>query len=189
MQETPEWSFAASSAMILQYLGYPNANSAGNYQCGIVSAQGGICSMNCSACLDGGRTTQRVAGIIQMYADLVYRTMDYTNPRVHLNVVGILSSRQIIGQIDQEGPILAGIDPRHIPYPADLGVSQHEVVIVGYEGTPDNLNVVINDPYPYPPTRDPYVLSSAFKIQQGQYSVPLRIFVGIFNYRNSLTFR
>jgi hypothetical protein len=189
MQGAPEWSFAASSAMILQYLGYPKANSADNYQCGIVSAQGGICSMNCSACLDGGRTTQRVAGTIQMYADFVHRVTGYMNPHVHLNVVGILSSQQIISQIDQEGPILAGINPGHIPYPAELGISQHAVVIVGYEGTPENLNVVINDPYPYPPTRDPYVLSSAFKIQQGQYSIPHRILVGIFNYRNSLTFR
>jgi hypothetical protein len=189
IQEVPEWSFAASSAMILQYLGYPNANATGNYQCGIVGAQGGICSINCSACLDGGGTTQRVAGIMQMYVDFVHRAMGYMNPRVHLNLAGILSSQQIISQIDQQGPILAGISPDHIPYPANLGISQHAVVIVGYEGTPENLNVVINDPYLYSPSRDPYVLSSAFKIQQGQYSIPHRIFVGIFNYRNSITFR
>jgi Peptidase_C39 like family len=189
IQEAPEWCFAASAEMIFRYLGYPNANAAGNYQCGIVGAQGGICSIKCDVCLDGGRTTQRVAEIMQMYADFAYRVTGYANPGVRINVFGILSSRQIISQIDQRGPILAGISPGQIRYPAGLGISQHAVVIVGYEGTPESLNVVINDPYPYPPTSDPYVLNSAFKMQQGQYSIPLRIFVGKFNYRNSVTFR
>jgi len=189
MQEAPEWCFAASSEMILQYLGYPNARPAANYQCGIVAAQGGICSINCSVCLDGGRTTQRVAAIIRMYADLAYRMTGYTNPGVRINTVGILSSRQIINEIDHERPVLAGISPGQIPYPSGLGISQHAVVIVGYEGTPESLNVIINDPYPYPPIRDPYVLNGAFKIQQGQYSIPLKIFVGKFNYRSSITFR
>jgi hypothetical protein len=189
MQEAPEWCFAASAEMILRYLEYPNVNADGNYQCGIVGAQGGICSIKCGVCLDGGRTTQRVAEIMQMYADFAYRVTGYQNPKVRINVVGILSSRQIVSQIDQQGPILAGISPGQIQYPAGLGISQHAVVIVGYEGTPESLNVVINDPYPYPPTSDPYVLNSAFKMQQGQYSIPLRIFVAKFNYRNSVTFR
>ena len=189
MQEAPEWGFAASAEMVFRYLGYPNVNAAGNYQCGIVGAQGGICSIQCGVCLDGGRTTQRVAEIMQMYSDFAYRVTGYANPEVRINVGGILSSRQMIGQIDMKGPILVGISPGQIRYPAGLGISQHTVVIVGYEGTPESLNVVINDPYPYPPTSDPYVLNSAFKMQQGQYSIPLRIFVGKFNYRNSVTFR
>jgi hypothetical protein len=187
-QQAPEWCFAASSAMILNYLGYPNLNLAGDYQCGVVGAQGGSCAAFCGTCLDGGGTMPRVALIIRSYQIAAMQMVGYENPTVNLRESGILSPGQIINQIDNNGPILAGISPGQVPYPPGFGVSQHAIVIVGYIGGPSNLNVVINDPYPYPTLADPYVASGAVKLQPGQYSVPFTIFVGVFHYGNSLTF-
>src|SRR5258708_324800 len=188
-QQTPEWCFAASSAMILQYLGYPNLNIAGDYQCGVVGAQGGYCAGNCAACLQSGGTMQRIALIVRSYATAAYQLTGYQNPTVNLREFGILQPAQIIDQIDRDGPILAGISPTSVPYPPGTGFSQHAVVIVGYEGDASNFYVILNDPYPYLPDADPYVATGNAKLQPGQYRVPLGAFVGIFHYGDSLTFR
>jgi hypothetical protein len=187
-QQTPEWCFAASATMIFQHFGYPNLNQAGNFQCGVVAAQGGPCMINCFACPTAGGTMQRVGMIMQSYAMIAQQTTGYFNSSVHMQMFGILSPAQIAGQIDNGAPIMAGISPGQIPYPPGLGVSQHAVVIVGYETNGTAFNVVINDPYPYPGVA-PYVQAGGMQLQPGQYAVPYPIFVGVFHYGNSLTFR
>ncbi len=188
MQQQPEWCFAASSSMILSFLGYPNLNPAGNYQCGVVGAQGGICAANCPKCMNGGGTMQNVGRIIQNYMLVAQQARRFTNPTVRMNVEANLPPQLIIQQINSGAPILAGISPGVVPYPAGLGVSQHAVVIIGHNGNPANLIIVINDPFPYPPAQDPYVAAGAAKLRTGQYELPLSTFVGVFHYGNSLTF-
>ena len=188
MQQAPEWCFAASSSMILEFLGFPNLNQVGDYQCGVVGAQGGICAANCPSCMNGGGTMQNVGMIVQNYMLAALQFTGFVNPTVHLNIAGLLPPQLIIQEIDSGGPILAGISPSGIPYPPGLGVSQHAVVIVGYNGNAINLIVVINDPYPYPPMADPYVAAGAVKLQTGQYELPLSTFISVFHYGNSLTF-
>jgi len=188
LQQAPEWCFAASSAMIFQYLGYPNLNPAGDFQCGVVAAQGGPCLQNCAACLNGGGTMQRIAVIMQSYATMAAQFTGFQNPTVHLNEEGILSPPQIIDQINRQGPIMAGISPGQIPYPPGSGVSMHAVVIVGYDGDSTNFSVIINDPYPYP-MPSPYMTAGGTLLRPGQYRVPLPVFINVFHYGNSLTFR
>ena len=188
-QQMPEWCFAASAAMIFQYLGYPNLSPVGNYQCAVVAAQGGPCMENCGACLNGGGTMQNVALTMQSYAIWAQQLAGYQNPQVVLHEYGILSPAEIAYQIDNDGPILAGISPGQIPFPPGLGVSQHAVVVVGYEGDSNNFEVVLNDPYPYVGMANPYLATGGVMLQPGQYRVAFSIFVGVFHYGNSLTFR
>ncbi|WP_146159838.1 C39 family peptidase [Bradyrhizobium sp. MOS002] len=188
-QQTPEWCFAASAAMIFEYLGYPNLNQFGNYQCAVVAAQGGPCMANCGMCLNAGGTMQRVALIMQSYAMMAQQFAGYQNASVFLQFRGILSPTEIKHQIDNDGPILAGISPGQIPYPPGLGVSQHAIVVVGYESSPAGFDVVLNDPFPYPGVTNPYLTAGGIMLQPGQYRVAFQTFVGAFHYGNSLTFR
>src|SRR5262249_7148560 len=149
-QQTPEWCWAASAQMVFQYLGFPNLNQVGNYQCGVVAAQGGQCMANCAYCLNGGGTTQRIAVVMQMYALLAQQMTGFQSPNFQPRSAGILSPQQITSYIDGNTPVIAGITPSSIPYPPGMGFSQHAVVIVGYDTSAGGFNVVINDPYPYP---------------------------------------
>lgn len=188
-QQTPEWCFAASAAMIFEYLGYPNLNQFGNYQCAVVAAQGGACMANCGMCLNAGGTMQHVALIMQSYATMAQRLVGYQNPSVILQFRGILPPAEIAHQIDNDGPILAGISPGQIPFPPGFGVSQHAVVVVGYESHPNGFDVILNDPFPYPGMGNPYLAAGGVMLEPGQYRIAFQTFVGVFHYGNSLTFR
>jgi hypothetical protein len=187
-QQTPEWCWAAASEMVLSYYNVPNLNPAGNFQCGIVGAQGGMCSVNCAMCLNGGGTTQRIAAVIQIYLNAAKTMADFDNDDLRVRTMGILSPQHIIDIIDDDAPIIAGISPNSIPFPPGMGFSQHAVVIVGYEGDHSNLRIIINDPYPYPPNAVPYLQIGGQMLQPGQYRLPYQYFVAMFHYGNSITF-
>jgi Papain-like cysteine protease AvrRpt2 len=192
IQQTPEWCWAASSQMVLQYLGYPNLNRAGNYQCGVVGAQGGACSANCAFCLGAGGTMYHIAQVINAYTAVAFQYTGYRNPTAVMHLGGIMSPQQIIDTIENDSPILAGISPGQIPFPPGLGLSLHAVVIVGYEGDASNLSVLINDPYPYPISyfsAPPYIQAGGRMLQLGQYEIPYSTFVNVFHYGNSIAFR
>ncbi len=187
-QQTPEWCWAAASEMVLSYYNVPNLNPGRNYQCGVVGAQGGMCRINCAMCLNGGGTTQRVAEVIKAYVKAAAMMADFNDGDINIRTTGILSPQRIIDTIDADAPIIAGITPNSIPYPPGMGFSQHAVVIVGYDGNPGNLRVIINDPYPYPPYAVPYLQIGGQMLQPGQYEIPYVHFVGLFHYGNSITF-
>jgi len=187
-QQTPEWCWAATSEMVLSYYGYPNLNPGGDYQCGVVGAQGGICSANCAMCLNGGGTTQRIALVIRLYTIVAAQLTGYTNSHFHPVAHGVLSPQQIVASIDNDAPVLAGITPNGIPFPPGLGISQHAVLIVGYEGDAKALNIILNDPYPYSGVIPPYIQVGGKLLQSGQYEIPYQILVTMFHYGNSITF-
>jgi hypothetical protein len=188
-QQAPEWCWAAASEMVLSYYEVPNINPGGNYQCGIVGAQGGMCSMNCGMCLNGGGTTHRVAAVMQFYVRATSIVAGFDANDLRIRTTGILSPQRIIDTIENDDPIIAGISPNSIPYPPGLGMSQHAVVIVGYEGDRNSLDVIVNDPYPYPFSTAPYLQVGGQMLQPGQYQVPYRRFVSMLHYGNSITFK
>ncbi|MBI1779397.1 MAG: hypothetical protein HYR63_29035 [Proteobacteria bacterium] len=187
-QQMPEWCWAAASEMVLSHYGFPNLNPGGNYQCGVVGAQGGPCWANCAWCLNGGGTTQRIAAIIQLYAQLADNMNGFTTDSFIPRTRGIMSPKQIIASIYDDAPIIAGITPNSVPFPPGMGFSQHAVVIVGCEGDENSLDLIINDPYPYPLPSIPYVQAGGQMLQPGQYQVSYRTFVRTFHYGNSITF-
>ena len=130
---------------------------------------------------------QHVGAIMQSYAMIAQQVTGYVNPSVQMKMFGILPPQQIAAQIDSGAPIMAGISPSQVPYPPGLGVSQHAVVIIGYQNNGNLFNVVINDPYPYSGV-PPYVQAGGMQLMPGQYAVLYQVFVGVFHYGNSLTF-
>ncbi|SJZ76447.1 Peptidase_C39 like family protein [Enhydrobacter aerosaccus] len=187
-QQTPEWCWAAASQMVLSYYNAPNLNPGGNFQCGVVGAQGGMCSYNCGMCLGAGGTTQRIAAVIQAYLMAAQMMTGFNDPGLHISTTGVLSPQEIIDMIDNDAPIIAGISPGSIPYPPGLGFSQHAVVVVGYTGTANALNVILNDPYPYPPYAVPYLQAGGQALQPGRYRIPYGLFLSVFHYGNSILF-
>lgn len=186
-QETPMWCWAASGQMVLQYYGFPNLNPQGNYQCGVVGSQGGICFGNCGACLQGGGTMQRIVGVFRSYQALAATYFGFVDTDFNPHATGPLNAIQIAKFINDGDPIIAGITPDGVPYPDGWGMSRHAVVIVGYEDG-DAFEIIINDPYPYSPGNIPYLSAGATELQPGQYLISLSTFRSVFHYSDSITF-
>ena len=187
VQQAPGWCWAAAAQMVLSHYGFPNLNPNGNYQCGVVSAQGGFCSANCAFCLSAAGSNQRVAAVIQAYAHSAAQSRGFANPNFQPRLYGILPPHEIIRSVDNNAPILAGISPT-LGIPPGLGLSQHAVVIVGYSGGAANLEVLVNDPYPYAPGFEPYSRVGGRIVRSGQYRVPYASLVNLLRYGNSIVF-
>ena len=187
VQQAPGWCWAAAAQMVLAHYGFPNLNPNGNYQCGVVSAQGGSCSANCGFCLNPAGSNQRVAAVIQAYAQSAAQARGFASPNFQPRLYGILPPQEIIRAVDNNAPILAGISPTLL-IPPGLGLSQHAVVIVGYSGGPSNLEVLVNDPFPYPPGYEPYSRVGGRFVRSGQYRVPYASFINLLRYGNSIVF-
>ena len=185
-QLTPEWCFAASAEMVFTYYGFPNLNPAGVWQCGIVGAKGGVCAYNCQACAGAGGTTGQIAALMNQYAQIAYTAKGYYNASFKIGLAAVLNPAQIMYSIDNGAPILAGISPNGMPYMPGSGVSEHAVVIEGYEGNAGNLTLIINDPFP--PNVTLYANAGAPQVQPGQYKVPYNVFLWGFKYGNTITF-
>jgi hypothetical protein len=186
-QQRPELCWAASAEMILSYYGVPNLNPVGDYQCAVIAAQGSPCNINCGIpiCLAGGGTAQRITAVLRQYV-LWASQISRSSIRLKIRNRGILSPREISSSIDNGSPILAGISPQ-MPFPPGLGVSQHAVVIIGYENTSRGFEVVFNDPSPYA-TVPPYLEVGGRALQFGQFQLSYNTFIQVFNYGNSITF-
>lgn len=189
VQQTPQWCWAAAAEMVLTYYGYPNLNPTGDYQCGIVAAQGGVCADNCGFCLSGGGSTQRIAAVIRQYSELAHALTGAHVAGFDPRTAGILSEAQIARAIDRRAPLLAGITPQGYAPPPGQGLSQHDVVIEGYERRGGVFSVIVNDPYPFPPgVPPPYLFVGGELRQPGQYVVPYRAFLRDLRYGNTILF-
>jgi hypothetical protein len=142
---------------------------------------------NCAWCLGAGGTTGRIAAVQMQYLAIVGQALGYTNPMVQVRGWGILAPAQIQKSINDGAPILAGISPGSIPFPPGLGISQHAVVIVGYDIVPNgSMVVILNDPFP--PNVGMYQQIGAGIIQPGRYAVPYSVLVGTLQYANSISY-
>ncbi len=50
------------------------------------------------------------------------------------------------------------------------------VLIVGYESTAQDVFVVVNDPFPYPLHRNPYLAADGKQTRSFRYKLPLKNF-------------
>jgi hypothetical protein len=101
---------------------------------------------------------------------------------------GELSESEIIDEIDGGYPVLAGISPSGAFAPNGWGLSQHVVVITGYEDGDDEITLTVNDPYPYPIFQDPYLAAGGTRLQTGKYTIRYSALIGRLAYQNSITF-
>lgn len=184
-QQTPVWCWAASIEMVFTHYGVPNLNPAGNMQCGIVATLHPQCAYNCASCIVSGGTTANMAMSMQQYRVWVHQAGMYF-PDIAFDLSGRLSFSDIADSIDQGNPMIAGISPSGMGqfYPPTM--SEHAVVIIGYDDEMES--VIVNDPYPYPYGADPYGRSGGRMLQPGRYEVRYREFVQILGYKDTIVF-
>jgi hypothetical protein len=200
-QTTPVYCWLATGQMVFQYFGIP-ANGTQDYQCGEARGIGAVptqfpagpqsfvgpCWNNCRLpqCMTGSGTIHGIYNLIVQYPQIVARTSGNTtffrNPSETLSS---LSATRVVDEIDNGRPIIAGISPGMQFLPP--GVSEHAVLIVGYESGGSVL--IVNDPFPYQAAGMPpsYTRYGGQQIAQGQFRVPYQSMVGPIAWKNTIS--
>ena len=189
-QQTIVWCWAAVSEMVLRHYRFPVINPGGDYQCGIVAMLAPQCQMNCYSCVTSIGSTSDMALVIekyQMVSDAYLR--GHRGRNFSTQLAGALSPEEIVYEIDEDNPIVAGISPSGMgPYYLP-GMSEHAVLIVGYYQRGSSFHVLVNDPMPYPSFGfNPYLAVGGQQSTPGQYWIDYRVFVSRLLYKNSILF-
>ena len=148
-QNTPEWCWLAVGEMVFRHYGIPNLNPAGIYQCGVVGVMvGGPCAADCRYCAN--MPASNVVNIRRMITEYPGVARNYLRdrriPRLGARIATrALTAAEIRDEIDADRPIIAGISPTG----SAGGSPQHAVLIIGYRGDRDVMELTVNDPYPY----------------------------------------
>ena len=148
-QRTPVWCWVAVGEMVFEHFGVPNVNPVGNYQCGIIGALAGPyhpCWSDCGRCVVPAGTPQNITNMLFQYpriaGQLTRQSIDGVRSR---RVLRALTDEQVREELDNDRPIIAGINPSGVAGP----FAQHVALIIGYEDVDDQLILTVNDPYPY----------------------------------------
>ena len=189
VQQTPVWCWAAAGEMALRHLNVPSINPIGNYQCGIVATLGGNCWNDCRLCITPIGSTNNLSSVLNSYQSIARRNgyqgrlfETLPNPR--------MSFRELIYEIDAGRPVLAGISPSGMGKFYPPGMSEHVVVVVGYQNNGPVQQVLVNDPMPYGRFGfDPYLHIGADREQGGHYRISYDRFVNLLGYKDSILFR
>ena len=173
VQRTPVWCWVAVGEMVFKHFGVPNVNPGGVYQCGIIGAIAGPmhpCWQNCGLCIVPAGSPQGITSMLFQYPRIAGSlTRQHIDGVRSTHVRRALSPEQIHEEIDNDRPIIAGINPSGVMGP----FAQHVVLIIGYEESDDRLFLTVNDPYPYQFVGnrfDPY-LHSRGRGGNGQYRI------------------
>ena len=189
-QQTPVWCWAAVSEMVLKHYRFPNLNQTGNYQCGIVGSLGGICVANCGACVTSIGSTFQMSNVIANYQNLSDIYLPHHQGRYfHVSPVGRLSPSEIVAEIGEGDPVVAGISPSGMGALYPPGMSEHVVLVVGYHKSSSGFRVLVNDPMPYAYMgHNPYFATGARQTRPGQYLIDYGTFVHHLAYKDSIYF-
>lgn len=178
MQQTPVWCWLAVGEMVFEHYGVPNINPAGIYQCGVIGGIAGPaspCWRDCRLCIVPAGSMAAIQNMLRTYP-LVARQL--SGDTSITPIASEAKSRQLFEneikeEIDNDRPIIAGINPTGFAFP---GVSQHVALIVGYEENDGDLVLTINDPFPFDlgsfsGLRNPYIAAGGQSFGDGSYEI------------------
>lgn len=190
-QQTEVWCWAATAEMVFRHYGLPSVNGFGNYQCGIVAAYfGGACTLNCGLCVAPIGSLTEMNRVVQLYGQ-VARQLGLASPILSTSIAfSALSFQTLRNEIDANRPVIAGITAGGFPFP---NISQHAVLLVGYEQGPGGAFVYVNDPFPYNLPQfilqgrpNPYAFVGAVETRPGQYRLSYSSLTGFMAWGNSI---
>jgi hypothetical protein len=188
-QLTQVWCWLGVGEMVFRHYQIPTVNPFGIYQCGIIGALAHgtayhACSENCALCTMPAGSWQNVVWMLQEYPKKVRDYLGVQVDDVEAEHLGhALSQSEIVAEIDDGNPVIAGISPSGRP-PGNF-TSQHVALIVGYGNNGNTL--IVNDPYPFPPNvwQNPYMAAGAQNLGYLRYAISYDAFRQSLNWAES----
>ncbi len=159
-------AWASIGEMIMVYYDVPNTGP-GDMQCSLAYFLTG--TPNCYKGADESEFTA-VSRIVKGYPQFAHESFGEIPVAMRWEAAKTITPWDIVQEIKFERPVLAQIEP--VRNEGEAKIEKRAVLIVGFEGGADNLQLIVNDPKIYPPTQNPY-LEAGGKIldNSGQYQI------------------
>jgi hypothetical protein len=114
--------------------------------------------------------------LVQGYAPFAYKFFGEDPVVMRYQQHKVLSPIDAIHEIRFERPFIAVVQPPKVGT-EDKG-GKDVVLVIGYEGTPSDLRLIVNDPRPYQVGANPYTDVGAQQLDvNGEYSIGYNDFV------------
>lgn len=187
-QQSAVWCWLASLEMVFRYYHIPAVNTV-SYQCGMAAAWfGGPCLSACNWCQVGSGPVDTLVAMIKRYPGFARQLTHRPGPMLTAEATyGELSEDDLKSEIDEGRPVIAGISPHSGLLPP--GLSEHAVVIVGYQQRGDQLFVLLNDPFPYAAVgmQNPYSGVGGTQLFPGRFRIPYQVMVDDLAWGNTVS--
>ncbi|HVM84732.1 MAG TPA: hypothetical protein VMW18_12650 [Candidatus Binatia bacterium] len=167
------WSWAAVGQMIMDFYNVPPLYGADNWQCSLADFLTGVQACQAPKGTSGEAATLK---LLQGYSPFAYKFFGEDPVVMRYQQHGVLSPIDAIHEIRFERPFVAIVQPPKMT-DSDKG-GKDVVLVIGYDGGPDDLKLIVNDPRQYQVGADPYADAGAQKLDvNGEYEIGYKDFV------------
>lgn len=171
-ESKPGWSWAAVGQMIMDFYNVPPLYGADNWQCSLADFLTGVQACEAPK-LSAEEATLK---LVQGYSPFAYKFFGEDPVVMRYQQHKVLSPIDAIHEIRFERPFVAIVQPPKTG--ADDKGGKDVVLVIGYEGTPTDLRLIVNDPRPYQVGSNPYTDVGAQQLDvNGEYSIGYNDFV------------
>jgi len=172
-EKQPGWSWAAVGQMVMDFYNIPPLYGAEDWQCSLADY---LTQLQACEAPKGMSAEQASLKLLQGYPAFAHKFFGEDPVIMRYQQHKVLAPIDAIHEIRFERPFIAIVHPPKMS-DADKG-GDAVVLVVGYEGGPDDLKLIVNDPRSYAVGADPYQDAGAQKLDvNGQYSIGYKDFV------------
>jgi hypothetical protein len=174
-------AWAAVAEMIMVYYDVPNTGP-GDMQCSLAYFLTGTPN-----CYKAGEESEfsAVSRIVKGYPQYAHESFGEIPIAMRWEGAKTIAPGDIVQEIRFERPILVEIEPA--PNEGETRTEKRAVLIVGFDGTPDNLQIIVNDPKVFAPTMNPYLeFGGRTRDESGQYQIGYADFLSFLKWSATL---
>ncbi|MBK8158585.1 MAG: hypothetical protein IPK59_07385 [Rhodospirillaceae bacterium] len=177
----PGQAWAGVAEMLMVYYDVPNTGP-GEMQCSLAFYLTG--TQNCYKSPEESEFSA-VSRVVKGYSQYAHESFGEVPIAMRWKEAKTIPPADIVQEIKFERPILVQIEPA--PNEGESKVEKRAVLIVGFDGGPDNLQLIINDPKIYQPTQNPYLeFGGRIRDNSGQYQIGYADFLSFLKWSATL---
>ena len=177
----PGQAWAGVAEMLMVYYDVPNTGP-GEMQCSLSFYLTG--TQNCYKAPEESEFSA-VSRIVKGYSQFAHESFGEVPIAMRWEEAKTIAPTDIIQEIKFERPILVQIEPA--PNEGEAKAEKRAVLIVGFDGGPDNLQLIINDPKIYQGTQNPYLeFGGRIRDNSGQYLIGYADFLSFLKWSATL---
>ena len=177
----PGQAWATVAEMMMVYYDVPNTGP-GEMQCSLAFFLTG--AQNCYKAPEESEFSA-VSRVVKGYSQFAHESFGEIPVAMRWEEAKTITPQDIVQEIKFERPVLVQIEPA--PNEGETKAEKRAVLIVGIDGGPENLQLIINDPKVYQPTQNPYLeFGGRIRDNSGQYQIGYADFLSFLKWSATL---
>ena len=177
----PGQAWATVAEMMMVYYDVPNTGP-GEMQCSLAFFLTG--AQNCYKAPEESEFSA-VSRVVKGYSQFAHESFGEIPVAMRWEEAKTITPQDIVQEIKFERPVLVQIEPA--PNEGETKAEKRAVLIVGFDGGPENLQLIINDPKVNQPTQNPYLeFGGRIRDNSGQYQIGYADFLSFLKWSATL---